>query len=55
VKGDREYLLYVLECIGKIEDDVRGGRATFDASRTIQDAVVRNLQVMAESAKRVSS
>jgi len=55
VKGDREYLLYVLECIAKIEEDVCGGRAAFEASRMIQDAVIRNLQIMAESAKRVSS
>ena len=55
VKDDRTYLLHILECIGRIEEAVRDGRAVFDASHVIQDAVMRNLQVMAESTQRLSS
>jgi ribonuclease HepT-like protein len=54
VKDDRKYLLHILECIRRTEEDVAGGRAEFEASHTIQDAVIRNLQVMAESTKRLS-
>jgi uncharacterized protein with HEPN domain len=54
VKDDRTYLLHIQECIGRIEEDVREGRAAFEASHTIQDAVIRNLQVLAESSKRIS-
>jgi uncharacterized protein with HEPN domain len=51
LKDDRFYLLYVLECIRRIEEDTSGGPAAFRASRTAQDAVVRNLQVLAESTR----
>jgi uncharacterized protein with HEPN domain len=54
VKDDRKYLLYILECVARIEEDVRDGSAAFDASHMIQDAVIRNLQVMAESTQRLS-
>jgi uncharacterized protein with HEPN domain len=54
VKDDRKYLLHILECVARIEEDVRDGSGAFDASHTIQDAVIRNLQVMAESTQRLS-
>ena len=53
-KDDRKYLLYILECVAPIEEDVRDGPAAFDSSHMIQDAVMRNLQVMAESTQRLS-
>jgi len=54
VKDDRTYLLHIQECIVRIEEDVRDGRAAFESSHMIQDAVIRNLQVLAESTKRLS-
>ncbi len=54
VKDDRKYLLHIIECISRIEDDVRDGRAASDATHMIQDAVIRNLQVMTESTQRLS-
>ena len=54
MRNDRNYLLHILECIRRIEEDVRDGRPAFDKSHTIQDAVIRNLQVMAESTQRLS-
>jgi uncharacterized protein with HEPN domain len=43
-----------LECIRRIEEDTSGGAAAFRGSRTAQDAVARNLQVLAESTQRLS-
>src|SRR5690242_5533891 len=54
MKGDRAYLSHMLECIQRIEQDTEGGRDRFFGSHTIQDAVIRNLQILAESGKRLS-
>ena len=54
MRDDRAYLLHILQCIERIEEDVGGGRDLFFASHTLQDAVIRNLQVLAESTKRLS-
>jgi uncharacterized protein with HEPN domain len=54
VKDDRTYLLHIQECIIRIEEDIREGRVGFESSHMIQDAVVRNLQVLPESSKRIS-
>jgi uncharacterized protein with HEPN domain len=51
---DRVYLTHILECISQVEGYVRGGRDEFLARRIIQDAVLRNLQVMAESSQRLT-
>ena len=54
MKDDRFYLRHILECIHRVEEDTAGGIDVFRASRTAQDAVVRNLQVLAESTQRLS-
>jgi len=54
MKDDAVYLRHIQECIGRIEENVREGRAVFLASHTLQDAVIRNLQTMAESTQRLS-
>ncbi len=48
-KDDTVYLRHILECIRRIAEDIAEGRARFLAAHTLQDAVLRNLQVMAES------
>ena len=53
-KDDTVYLRHVLECIRRIAEDTREGRVRFLASHTLQDAVARNLQVLAESTQRLS-
>lgn len=53
-KDDTVYLRHILECIRRIAEDVAEGRERFLESHTLQDAVLRNLQVMAESTQRVS-
>jgi len=54
LKDDTFYLRYILECIRRVEEDTAGGVDVFRASRTAQDAVLRNLQVLAESSQRLS-
>jgi len=55
LKDDRFYLRHILDCIQRLEFDTAGGVESFRATRTIQDAVLRNLQIMAESSQRLSS
>ena len=54
MKDDTVYLQHVLECIRRIEENTASGREQFMASHTRQDAVLRNLQTMAESTQRLS-
>ncbi len=54
MKDDRLYLIHISECIARIESYVMGGKDTFFASTLIQDAVLRNLQTLAESTQRLS-
>lgn len=54
MKDDRLYLIHIGECIGRIEQYTKGGEAAFKNSPLIQDAVLRNLQTLAESSQRVS-
>lgn len=44
-----------LSSTARIEEDTAGGRTFFLAARAHQDAVMRNLQVMAESTRRLSA
>ena len=46
---------YIHECIERIQEYTDGGRSAFLKSRLMQDAVVRNLQTLAESTQRLSS
>jgi uncharacterized protein with HEPN domain len=43
-----------MECTGKVKEYVKGGQEKFLASQVIQDAVLRNLQIMTESCQRLS-
>ncbi len=54
MKDDTVYLRHILESIRRIEENVADGRDRFLASHTLQDAVLRNLQTMAESTQRLS-
>jgi uncharacterized protein with HEPN domain len=49
VNRDALYLAHVLECIRRIEEDTAGGRGIYDANQTVQDAVLRNLQILVKS------
>jgi len=54
MKDDLVYLRHIRGCIRRIEEDVAEGRDVFMASHTVQDAVLRNLQTMAEATQRLS-
>ena len=49
MKDNSVYLRHILECIRRIEEDTACGHDRFMESHTYQDAVLRNLQTMAES------
>ena len=53
MKSQRAYVQHVIECIGRIAEDSAPGRDAVFASRTLQDAIVRNLQVLCESSQRI--
>jgi len=55
MKDDRLYLIHIKECIERIESYVAGkDKRQFLDSTLIQDAIIRNLQVLAESTQRLS-
>ena len=54
MKDDRLYLEHIIECIGKIEAYVVEGKESFLQDPKTQDAVLRNLQILTESTKRLS-
>jgi uncharacterized protein with HEPN domain len=54
MKGDKFYLVYLLECLERIKEFTAGGKDTFMSSHLIQDAVLRNLHTLTESTLRLS-
>ena len=54
MKDDTAYLRHILECIRRVEEDTLEGREKFLRVHTLQDAVLRNLQTMSESAQLLS-
>ena len=53
-KDNSVYISHMLNCIVRIDEYVESKEHFFE-SHLVQDAVVRNLQVMAESSQRLSS
>lgn len=54
MRDDRFYLIHIEECIARIHQYLEGGQDSFVASTLIQDAVLRNLQVLAQSSQSLS-
>jgi uncharacterized protein with HEPN domain len=54
VKSDLPYLGHIADSIAAIETYVAGGRASFMRERLIQDAVIRNFEIIGEAAGRLS-
>ena len=54
-EADRVLLAHMRDCLGRILEYTHFERSRFDASRLVQDAVIRNLQTLAESSQRLSS
>ncbi|MBM4274714.1 MAG: DUF86 domain-containing protein [Deltaproteobacteria bacterium] len=55
MKQDRFYLIYIKECIARVEEYTANGKDAFLASHLIQDGVLRNLHTLSESTQRLSS
>ncbi len=55
MKEDRLYLIHMQECMERVISYTSDGREKFMTSTLIQDAVLRNLQTMAESSQRLSN
>lgn len=53
MKDDTLYLIHVLERIHRIEEFTREGEQAFLQSRLVQDAVIRNFEVIGEAVKRL--
>ena len=53
-ESDELLLEHIGERIQRVFEYTRGERSGFDASTLVQDAVLRNLQVLAESTQRLS-
>ncbi len=45
----RLYLLHIVECIADVNQYIINGHEAFEESKLIQDAVIRKLQVIAQS------
>lgn len=54
MNDDRLYLEHIIEAIAKIEAYSAGGRDEFFQNSLIQDAVIRNFEIIGEAAKRLS-
>ena len=55
MKSDQPYLGHIADSIAAIESYILGGRDAFLAERMIQDAVIRNFEIIGEAANRLSS
>jgi hypothetical protein len=52
--ADRVLLEHMRDCVGRILEYTNAERSRFEASRLVQDAVIRNLQTLTESSQRLS-
>ncbi len=55
IKNDQVYLEHMLEAIVKIENFTKGiSRFEFDQNVMIQDAIIRNIEIIGEATKKIS-
>lgn len=54
MRDDRVYLVHILESINKIRQYTVGGEYEFYNNSIIQDAVIRNLEIIGEATKNLS-
>lgn len=53
MKDATVYLVHIVEAMDKIAAYIKDGEAEFQKEPMIQDAVIRNLEIIGEAAKRV--
>ena len=54
-EADRVLLAHMRDCLERVYEYTADERARFESSRLVQDAVIRNLQILTESSQRLSS
>lgn len=54
MKSDRLYLSNIQDCIQRIESYTTEGKTKFLKTSMIQDAVIRNFEIIGEATKRLS-
>jgi uncharacterized protein with HEPN domain len=54
IKDDQLYLIHISDCIAKIEAYTAQGREAFLKDSMIQDAVIRNFEIIGEAVKSLS-
>ncbi len=54
MKDDRLYLIHIKECIERVKSHTEKGKENFFEDTKTQDAVLRTLQILAESTQRLS-
>ena len=54
-EADRVLLAHMRDGLDRIREYTAAERSHFDTSTLVQDAVIRNLQTLAESSQRLSS
>ena len=53
MKDSRLYLIHIRDCLARIKSYTANGKDSFYDQIVIQDAVMRNLEVMCESIKKI--
>jgi uncharacterized protein with HEPN domain len=53
VKDVSVYLIHMLDSMDRVAEYIEAGEEHFSSSPMVQDAVIRNLEVIGEAAKRV--
>lgn len=54
MRSDDDYFGDIMECISRIENYTAAGQEVFLTSQIIQDAVIRNFEIIGEATKRLS-
>ncbi|MDD2658899.1 MAG: DUF86 domain-containing protein [Methylococcales bacterium] len=54
MRDDRIYLEHIIDCIDRISEYTENDQFVFMNSQMVQDAVIRNLQTLAESTQKLS-
>ena len=56
VKDDLAYIEHILDCIRKIKEFTAGlSLRDFSVNELVQDAVIRNIEIIGEASKKISS
>lgn len=55
MKGDRLYLGHIIEAVERIIAYAAAGEEAFRRDLMVQDAIIRNIQVMGEAVKKISA